>query len=287
MNRVLGNYSNLSPSYLRDYILNTYDKDIRTEILNNIEVKKIFLKDENHYEFVWLVQALKDDDLVTFLDDFVIDEILSSKRVLDKLNAIMTIENEYKNIVLNKIKIIRFISKNDDLLYYLSETKNPFLETFFNFLLKENDANLYHILLYFNKDELYNILKGENLNKLVNNCKNYLTYIPIKTLNEIIHDEDYIIDFMKLDIYTIDKLIIDGLILDKKIYLDSEFQNKYLEIKNIDQLRTMIEHLSKNNIYAYELLNKCVYKNYDYKIQNMDENGIFNYFNNDNIDKKF
>ena len=182
MDRVLSNYNDLNPSYLRCYILNTYDKNIRKEMLNNIEVKKIFLKDENHYEFVWLIQALKDDDLVTFLDDFVIDEILSSKRAVDKVNAIMTVENEYKNIVLNKLEIIKFICKNDSLLYYLFETKKPFLETFFNFILKENDASLYNILSNFNKDELYDILKGENLSKLVNNCKNYLKYIPIKTL---------------------------------------------------------------------------------------------------------
>lgn len=285
MDRVLSNYNDLKPSYLRCYILNTYDKNIRKEMLNNIEVKKIFLKDENHYEFVWLIQALKDYDLVTFLDDFVISEILSSKKAVDKVNSIMTVENEYKNIVLNKLEIIKFICKSDSLLYYLFETKKPFLETFFNFLLKENDASLYNILSNFNKDELYDILKGENLSKFVNNCKNYLKYIPIKTLNEILHNDYYISDFMKLDIYTIDDFIIRGLILDEKIYLNNEFQNKYLEIKNIERLRIMVEHLIDNNIYAYDILNKCIFKEYDDEIQNINENGIFKYLDNKNIDE--
>ena len=47
----------------------------------------------------------------------------------------------------------------------------------------------------------------------------------------------------------------------------------------------MVEHLIDNNIYAYDILNKCIFKEYDDEIQNINENGIFRYLDNKNIDE--
>ena len=36
------NYSNLDPSYLRNLIINTYDKNVKQNFLEKEEVKKVF-----------------------------------------------------------------------------------------------------------------------------------------------------------------------------------------------------------------------------------------------------
>ena len=41
------NYSNLDPSYLRNLIINTYDKKDKQNLLEKEEVKKVFLKEQN------------------------------------------------------------------------------------------------------------------------------------------------------------------------------------------------------------------------------------------------
>ena len=134
------NYSNLDPSYLRNLIINTYDKKDKQNLLEKEEVKKVFLKEENHYEFIWLIQALKKEEICYFIDDYVLEEILKSEKANDKINAIMTLDNDYKNIVLNKLKVVKYVYNNYLLSYYLDGMNTPFLETMFNLIIEEKKS---------------------------------------------------------------------------------------------------------------------------------------------------
>lgn len=137
------NYSNLDPSYLRNLIINTYDKKDKQNLLEKEEVKKVFLKEENHYEFIWLIQALKNEEICYFIDDYVLEEILKSEKANDKINAIMTLDNDYKNIALNKAKVVKYVYNNYLLSYYLDGMNTPFLETMFNLIIEEKNHLIY------------------------------------------------------------------------------------------------------------------------------------------------
>ena len=274
-NEIFKDYSSLDCSYLKDYILYS-TKEVKKILLNKTEVRKKFLEEKNHYEFVWLIQGLKDEELLSFIDETFIDDILNSNRAVDKINAIMTLENKYKNIALNKESVASFICKNTSLKNYLYSISNPFLETIFNFILKENNYSSYQLLRNLNIQELYNILSKENnITELKKLCKNYMEYIPIKKLNEFLTENEYLNDFLKLDISIINRFVENGLKLPSNIYTNKEFLNKYLEIQNIEISRIYLENLSLNNIYAYEILDKLVCDKYDNEVRKINLNNEY------------
>ena len=200
------NYSNLDPSYLRNLIINTYDKKDKQNLLEKEEVKKFFLKEENHYEFIWLIQALKKEEICYFIDDYVLEEILKSEKANDKINAIMTLDNDYKNIALNKVKVVKYVYNNYLLSYYLDGMNIPFLETMFNLIMEEKKS--FNLLNEFNKESLHKILIKNNNLKRLTAYKDYLNIVPIDLLNEVISQEPHFSKILNSDINTIKNFFI-------------------------------------------------------------------------------
>ena len=255
------NYSNLDPSYLRNLIINTYDKKDKQNLLEKEEVKKVFLKEENHYEFIWLIQALKKEEICYFIDDYVLEEILKSEKANDKINAIMTLDNDYKNIALNKVKVVKYVYNNYLLSYYLDGMNTPFLETMFNLIMEEKKS--FNLLNEFNKESLYKILIKNNNLKRLTAYKDYLNIVPIDLLNEIISQEPHFSKILNSDINTIKNLIEKGLILPIHIYTNPKFVDKYLIINNGDMFTKYINDLDKNNIYASKIIQKNMFDKWD------------------------
>ena len=255
------NYSNLDSSYLRKLIINTYDKKDKQNLLEKKEFKKVFLKEENHYEFIWLIQALKKEEICYFIDDYVLDEILKSEKANDKINAIMTLDNDYKNIALNKVKVVKYVYNNYLLSYYLDGMNTPFLETMFNLIMEEKKS--FNLLNEFNKESLHKILIKNNNLKRLTAYKDYLNIVPIDLLNEIISQEPHFSKILNSDINTIKNLIEKGLILPIHIYTNPKFVDKYLIINNGDMFTKCINDLDKNNIYASKIIQKNMFDKWD------------------------
>ena len=255
------NYSNLDPSYLRNLIINTYDKKDKQNLLEKEEVKKVFLKEENHYEFIWLIQALKKEEICYFIDDYVLEEILKSEKANDKINAIMTLDNDYKNIALNKVKVVKYVYNNYLLSYYLDGMNTPFLETMFNLIIEEKKS--FNLLNEFNKESLHKILIKNNNLKRLTAYKDYLNIVPIDLLNEVISQEPHFSKILNSDINTIKNLIEKGLILPINIYTNPKFVDKYLIINNGDMFTKCINDLDKNNIYASKIIQKNMFDKWD------------------------
>ena len=57
--------------------------------------------------------------------------------------------NYYKNIVLNKLKVVKYVYNNYLLSYYLDGMNTPFLETMFNLIIEEKKS--FNLLNEFNK----------------------------------------------------------------------------------------------------------------------------------------
>lgn len=259
------NYSNLDPSYLRNLIINTYDKKDKQNLLEKEEVKKVFLKEENHYEFIWLIQALKKEEICYFIDDYVLEEILKSEKASDKINAIMTLDNDYKNIALNKVKVVKYVYNNYLLSYYLDGMNTPFLETMFNLIIEEKKS--FNLLNEFNKESLHKILIKNNNLKRLTAYKDYLNIVPIDLLNEVISQEPHFSKILNSDINTIKNLIEKGLILPINIYTNPKFVDKYLIINNGDMFTKCINGLDKNNIYASKIIQKNMFDKWDKEFQ--------------------
>ena len=50
-------------------------KEERIKMLKSDNVREIFLKDNNHYPFVWLIGGLEDDELYNFIDSLYLKQI--------------------------------------------------------------------------------------------------------------------------------------------------------------------------------------------------------------------
>ena len=98
-----------------DEILQFSQENKKIYFKNNNFRTELF-KDKNHYYFVWLVQGLKNEEVLYLLDDDIITFLEKDSRREDKLNAIMTSDNPYVNSFLKKERVIKMIIESYDRL---------------------------------------------------------------------------------------------------------------------------------------------------------------------------
>lgn len=143
--------------YVKNYIL-SLDNDLRKNLLKNEKIYKFFLEDKNHYPFIWLIQELKDEeDLKVFFSNDL-KKIINNSKIVDKVNALMNLDLNIKNEILNKDEFIDLIIKNSSLHIYIDKLNGKITESIFNKIIEENKINL---LKKLNKNDYV-----QNLNDL-------------------------------------------------------------------------------------------------------------------------
>ena len=95
---------NMNSENLYRYILNC-DSKLKRNLLENINIKRKIILDDNDYPFIWLIQSLSKEELEQFLDEAGIDILIESNKISHKLNAIITLENNINYEVLSNLQI--------------------------------------------------------------------------------------------------------------------------------------------------------------------------------------
>lgn len=264
--------------YIREYILNT-TIDNRTTLLRNEKIRNKFLENENHYEFVWLVQSLLGQDLLTFIDDSMLNRILSDNRVIDKINCIMNVSNIAKNKILKDNRIIsKFHSEFSSIQIYISNLNEEFGQSYFDYLLKSNRLS---DLKYLNSKVLDLLINDEiNKSKLLSEevNPNFLVSLSKNSIEELLNYKKYETQFLDYDIMTINMILLKGVTIPNFIINNREFSNKIITTSKISVYRTIANNLMKNNMDLYDSIEKSREKYYDFLINNIKDDGLLKFY---------
>ena len=249
---------------LTDYVLNNSD---RKDLLGNKNIKDYFFEPDNHYPFVWLIQSLTDSELLIFFDKYAIEKVIDDIRVVDKINAIMTLHSYVKNDILNDDRIIKLIMDNGFLNSSMNYLGGMVCKSIFDKIIEKGNINLFG---YMNNSELYTLVMNNAYKlKQMAGSEYLLCYLPIKAVNKLLDDSYFELMLYNFDISTINDLIVKGLVVPSNSKYIKRFIDKYLDINDIGKYRIFAQNLISNNYYLYETINNLRIKSYDTKINNM------------------
>ena len=257
------------------YILNC-DSKLKRNLLENINIKRKIILDDNDYPFIWLIQSLNKEELEQFLDEAGIDILIESKKISHKLNAIITLENNINYEVLSNQKIIKkIIEYKNELDDYLTNVNIKFIENLFYYVVNNNcdfdiifkcSKNLYKLFENQKIIDIINqkkLINATNLNKLEKNALEILIkndYYQNIILNDFDNDK-------------FNQIILNETMFPDELLINSKFINKLINNKSVSEYRLLINSLQKNNninlIQEIELIND---KKYDSIIFSYDNN---------------
>lgn len=264
----------LSAERLLEYIINLDNIEIKKTILKDQKIRDKFLNEPaSHYPFVWLVQRINDETVLSLLDRNFLIQLLSSEiRVDDKFNAIMTCGNKNVNIFLNDVLFFEYIANCQTNQIYLSSLDNHFAKAFTNYLLVKN-LNKMNLIANFKDNVQSELLDDKMILKILSSGTDYsfISLLSSSALNKLCIDPVFNDIISNLSINEIDK-IISSATLSMSLQSSIIIINKYLEIKDIDQYRFMVNKLLLSNSELYENITKKRNRMVDNFIDSIDLN---------------
>ena len=282
---------------LVEYIFSK-DKKERIEYLKREDIRDEFLKVENTYPFIWLVQGLG-DELKYFIDDDYLDKIIISDNGVNRINAIMTSENEYAKEVLLNDKVIAFILDDyNKLTVYLSSLDYKIGQKIIDYILKHN-VNKFSVLGNLRKENQLKVFNSDYIIKLLK-CdffdSNAFINLDGEVVNKLIKYDKFLKMFINLSAYEMNvlikykKFIIPEYLINNKNlimkfattevsvyreYINNLLVNNYEFACNVEEER--LDYVSKKlNSVSNDIMDEYkdykdygitdIYTNFEYKI---------------------
>ncbi len=248
----------LSGIDLTNYVIATSSMR-KKALLKNEKVRALFFEAQNHYAFIWLIQKLKEEELLYFCDEELISFLEKDLRLADKLNAIISSENKSASSFLSHPVVIELIFKENSSLNFIMNSSVldiDFGKKYFSFL-KNNHPEAIDDLNYLADDVVIELM-SENLDYVIESgyLKEYLISASPKVTEKIIENSLVELEFLKLSVMEIDMKIEKGLVLPAHVYNNSLFLKKYLEIEDVSQYRNKINRLASVSLSSVDLIEK-------------------------------
>lgn len=256
--------------------------------LKDDEFRKRLFSSEGHYPFVWLVQDLKDEQLLFLLDDTIIPLLKNDSRLVDKLNAIMTCGNSYNNEFLKRKEIVEMIVSNIKILRYFIDNLNiVFGNSYFKYLIETGQVSY---IKYLNETVQLELLSvRENLEIIKKQKLDYTFFngLEKQAIEYLLNDSYFENIFLNSPIDFIANIIKTGVKLPTKLHYSNTLINKYLEIDDPIIFTEYLIDLEKENAYLKDIIKTKRQIEDRKKVENIDKNlGIFKkyikYLNSDN-----
>lgn len=267
----------LNGESLSNYIL-SLPKEKRVECLKNNDIRNKYLESRNHYPFVWLVQSLKEDDLIYFIDNNYLEKILLNERNSDKINAILSSGNVYANLILSNTKALEFILKSY-LITYIYSMNYIFGQALLDYALEKKDMSIVGNVGRLHADQQLKTFTNEYIVKIMelnSNDNSFLFSLDGKVINKFILYQPYLNEIIKGDINKLNYIVKEKHFIFPNYLLNNQkLINKYASINNSNIYRETINTLMQNN---YNLVEKIEYYRKIYvknKFNNINEDGYF------------
>lgn len=252
---------------INNYILSLNTNE-RVVILKNDMVRDYYLEDYNNSKFKKLILDLPNDEILEFIDDEMINKILSNDNCKKIMYEILyNVSSKFTNIIFQNEKMIERIVNDDELHTYILHLSGSITEKLFNYIIKIDKIS---VLEYLNPSDFNELLEREDIKnkfKIINDDK-LLQVISSKTLSKLLFDSYFRSKLSRMKIDDIYFKIKKGLILPNFYMYDDDFISKFINITNIPMRRIYIKALMNNNYSLYEIINNRLKEIYDNNIFN-------------------
>lgn len=252
---------------INNYILSLNTNE-RVVILKNDMVRDYYLEDYNNSKFKKLILDLPNDEILEFIDDEMINKILSNdicKKIMYEI--LYNVSSKFTNIIFQNEKMIERIVNDDELHTYILHLSGSITEKLFNYIIKIDKIS---VLEYLNPSDFNRLLEREDIkNKIkIIVSDELLKKIPSTALSKLLFDSYFRSKLSKMKIDDIYFKIKKGLILPNFYMYDEDFISKFINITNIPMRRIYIKALMNNNYSLYEIINNRLKEAYDNNIFN-------------------
>ena len=234
------NIINLPSNQLKEYLK---DKKIRKRLLNL----------SGEAAFCYLIDNLKESDLLSLLDDDIIPSLKKSFNYKSKIISIMECKNQYKNVFLSKKEIVELIY--EELIYMdypFSILNINFGKVYFEYLISKRDLDSFR---YLNGKVQFRILsENDNLDKIkrLNPNEDFLLSLSKESMQFLLEDNYFKNIFINMSINNIAYIIKKGVKLPNNLLDSNTLIHKYLAIDNDIILLDYLCNLELNNSYLKE-----------------------------------
>ena len=234
------NIINLPSNQLKEYLK---DKKIRKRLLNL----------SGEAAFCYLIDNLKESDLLSLLDDDIIPSLKKSFNYKSKIISIMECKNQYKNVFLSKKEIVELIY--EELIYMdypFSILNINFGKVYFEYLISKRDLDSFR---YLNGKVQFRILSERtNLEKVKRLYPNedFLLSLSKESIQYLLEDNYFKNIFINMSINDIAYIIKKGVKLPNNLLDSNTLIYKYLAIDNDIILLDYLCDLELNNPYLKE-----------------------------------
>jgi len=278
---------NLSGKELKEKILSSSNKK---ELLRNEKVRKNLFQRENHYAFIWIIQALKKEEILYLCDKDLLPYLEQDFQKRGKINAIIAECNHYAIPFLTQPTILSYM--NDfftDFDCYLKCYDESFALPFSKYLVQHYPTKLYRIN-YLNPNCFNKIISDEIVKEHLLNMEDIESFIrdsSVFLLNNLIKYPKYKNTLLNCSLNIINSKVKNGFILPLEFLENKEFLSRYIEIEDVTLYRDYIENLNINNPYFAEKIEKERKKLYEKTFLTVDkETGVLPIFLNQLNDLK-
>lgn len=252
---------------INNYILSLNTNE-RVVILKNDMVRDYYLEDYNNSKFKKLILDLPNDEILEFIDDEMINKILSNDNCKKIMYEILyNVSSKFTNIIFQNEKMIERIVNDDELHTYILHLSGSITEKLFNYIIKIDKIS---VLEYLNPSDFNELLEREDIkNKIkIIVSDELLKKIPSTALSKLLFDSYFRSKLSKMKMDDIYFKIKKGLILPNFYMYDEDFISKFINITNIPMRRIYIKALMNNNYSLYEIINNRLKETYDNNIFN-------------------
>lgn len=234
------NIINLPSNQLKEYLK---DKKIRKRLLNL----------SGEAAFCYLIDNLKESDLLSLLDDDIIPSLKKSFNYKSKIISIMECKNQYKNVFLSKKEIVELIYEELIYMNYPFSILNiNFGKVYFEYLISKRDLDSFR---YLNGKVQFRILsENDNLDKIkrLNPNEDFLLSLSKESMQFLLEDNYFKNIFINMSINNIAYIIKKGVKLPNNLLDSNTLIHKYLAIDNDIILLDYLCNLELNNSYLKE-----------------------------------
>lgn len=225
------------------------------EYLKNKKIRKRLLNLSGEAAFCYLIDNLKESDLLSLLDDDIIPSLKKSFNYKSKIISIMECKNQYKNVFLSKKEIVELIY--EELIYMdypFSILNINFGKAYFEYLIYKKNLDSFR---YLNGNVQYQILREkENLEKIKRLYPNedFLLSLSKESIQYLLEDNYFKNIFINMSINDIAYIIKKGVKLPNNLLDSNTLIHKYLAIDNDIILLDYLCDLELNNPYLKEII---------------------------------
>ena len=145
---------------INNYILSLNTNE-RVVILKNDMVRDYYLEDYNNSKFKKLILDLPNDEILEFIDDEMINKILSNdicKKIMYEI--LYNVSSKFTNIIFQNEKMIERIVNDDELHTYILHLSGSITEKLFNYIIKIDKIS---VLEYLNPSDFNELLEREDI----------------------------------------------------------------------------------------------------------------------------